>query len=137
MYSKEFWRMVSTATMWMVLGIISVMAVIFSVNLGDNAAVAIVLPLVMGVIGTAFIYGLPEAIDLVRGRQDGQHRAEQQPGKGKRGESDKLMLLMQLMDDDERAAFKETLRRSVLRDARLSDDGELPLSAAYFEDEAR
>ncbi len=50
-------------------------------------------------------------------------------------QTDKLALLMELMDEDERATFKKGLMDQVLRERGLSRDGELPIDAEYFEDD--
>jgi len=50
--------------------------------------------------------------------------------KTKRHRDDKLALLLELMDDDERAAFKETLKQQVLAG---ESDGELPYDAELLE----
>jgi len=58
---------------------------------------------------------------------------QSEAAKRKRGTDDKFSLLMELMDDDERAAFKEALMRRVLADAADSGDGELPYDAESLE----
>lgn len=74
--------------------------------------------------------------------EDGNEKpsASNLPDKLKREDSydQKMRLLMELMDDDERDAFKQTLKEQVInRHSRLSDDlvdGELPFDAESYED---
>jgi hypothetical protein len=51
-------------------------------------------------------------------------------GKTKRESGSKLALLLELMDEDERMAFKESLKQQVLGG---ESDGELPFEAGLLE----
>lgn len=73
---------------------------------------------------------------------DGEAAFEPPKHKPKRGDNQsKYDLLMQLMDEDERAAFKEALQRRVAGNHRFSEDGELSEEDAarlgLFDDEGR
>jgi hypothetical protein len=58
-----------------------------------------------------------------RGQPEASTREKAKRGTG-RSESDNIALLLEMMDADEREEFKNILKRRVLQDARLSDDGE-------------
>lgn len=74
---------------------------------------------------------------------DGSHKSETSDEvltyKAKREDSydSKMRLLMELMDDDEREAFKQTLKDQIInRHTRLDDglvDGELPFDAEEYD----
>jgi hypothetical protein len=49
--------------------------------------------------------------------------------KQKRGSADHLSLLLEMLDEDERAAFKETLKQRMLEQIGAPDEGELPADA--------
>ena len=97
-----------------------------------------VMAVMAGIFGTILIWGIPEFIKLYNFRVASQGLEEtgsQEKAKrdGHSGHSEKLSLLLELMDEDEREAFKEMLRQQVLResdDYDSVDDGELPAAAA-------
>jgi hypothetical protein len=84
------------------------------------------MPLIIGFLVTLVVW--------VGGDSKGQappadyEKAKRQPG----DTNTKLALLLELMDEDEREAFKETLKRRVLDDM-TSGDGELLADAATLE----
>lgn len=90
---------------------------------------------VMGAFfGTLAIWGIPEFMKLYHLKilaQAGEATEKSKRG-GQTRYDDKLALLMDLMDEDERAAFKEALKQRVLHDAHY-DDGELPFASNTLE----
>jgi len=100
----------------------------------DQIIPLVVLAWLGAVFGTLLIWGIPEFLKLYHLKILSQ--AGQSPEKGKRGGQsrydDKLTLLMDLMDEDEREAFKEALKQRVLDDGRY-DDGELPYGSNTLE----
>ncbi len=67
--------------------------------------------------------------------QDGDNNAAPPQEKAKRTAHDKYELLMQLMDDDEREAYKQLLKQQYL--GKVNADGELPFNAELFEEDER
>jgi hypothetical protein len=92
------------------------------------------MPLVAGVglfvalLATFLFWGLPEVTRMYNARLAA--RVDEMPAatKSRRQRGDKLALLLELMDDDEREAFKEALKRRTLDNIGY-DDGELPYSS--------
>lgn len=86
---------------------------------GSETQASITLPLIftvlIGMVTTLLIFALPY-LAAMKLEQD----------KNKRQPADRLALLMELLDEDERAAFKEALQARALDDMRLGGDGELP-----------
>lgn len=133
-------KMAATGAIWVICGLIIIFAVA-DVNSVYTDTV-IVAPLIAALIGTGIIW-MP---DIIRARREGAESL--QAGKSKRrpsGES-RYDLLMQMMDDDEREAFKAALKQRILDDAqyggsRYGEDGELPMDADrlsdFIEDEPR
>lgn len=139
MEDNTMWRMIATSVMWVALGIVSVMGIIFSSNLGDDAALIIGLPLSLALIGTIAIWLGPAIVEVQREKIRAQNGlgVPDMTEKAKRGGLDKYSLLMQMMDEDEREAFKTALKQRMLDDARITDDGEINVDMAYFEDDER
>lgn len=126
-------KMAATALIWIICGLIVIFGVVdVNSNYTDTVIVA---PLIAALIGTGIIW-MP---DIIRASQEGA--SSSQTGKSKRrpsGES-RYDLLMQMMDSDEREAFKAALRQRVLDDAsygrsRYGEDGELPMDANALSD---
>ena len=118
-------KTVATIAAWGMLGLIGMMAVIDNstlsgmwVALGAMAA---------ALVTTFFIWVLSEAVKKPAAGQSGQQRdiSERDVSKAKRQPGDRLSMLLELMDEDEREAFKETLKQRLLDDMSLNDDGEL------------
>ena len=106
--------------------------VVTSVDSVSPSLTAEIIPLIVftalyAVFGTMILWGGPEFARLYRLKMTGQF--EGTSGKAKREDktqrNDKMSLLMDLMDDDELAAFKTTLKQRVMEDMHY-DDGELP-----------
>jgi len=114
---------------WVMMGLISMSVGIVSVDAGMELGLGFVLPILIALVSTIVMWG-----DFGRRGQWARFESDQsEAAKRKRGTDDKFSLLMELMDDDERAAFKEALMRRVLADAADSGDGELPYDAESLE----
>ena len=144
MHIENIVKGIITLVMWALLSVISIGAVIggSSFATSSNVEVMALGPPIIALIGTFIIWVLP---DLVRNehKENIAKLTNKEHSKGKRqsGGSDKLSLLMELMDEDERQAFKETLKQRILEDARLDADGELSygadtLESLFYEDDA-
>ena len=97
---------------------------------------AFAIPIIVAFLGTLIILGRETQLES-RALQSSQ--AEQE--KSKRQANEKLAMLMELMDEDERQAFKARLERQVLAEIGTAGDGELPhgsetLESLMQEDEA-
>lgn len=118
-------KTVATIAAWGMLGLIGMMAVI------DNSSYSgmwVALgAMVTALAATFFIWVLSEAVRKPAVNQPGQQRtaSENDIAKAKRQPGDRLSMLLELMDEDEREAFKETLKQRLLDDMSLNDDGEL------------
>lgn len=126
-------RTIITVVMWLVMGAISFFALASSVFIEDWAVVVLTLvPLVMAVIGTAFVWDVGGSAD-----DEAQHSAQSEKAKRQAGD-DRVRMLLELMDDDEREALKQQLRAQMLRGdsgSRLGQDGELPVNFADLLDD--
>lgn len=115
-------KVVVTGFIWLICLVIS-LAILFSPSI--NAEWVLSLPLGVAFFSTMAIY--------MSDADKAKHQAGHGTGtvtveKAKRDAGDpnetKMRLLLELMDDDERRAFKETLKRQVLQSSHL-DDGEV------------
>lgn len=93
-----------------------------------------IMMMVAAMASTIMIWMLP----IFGNRSEHTEQTQQQePGKAKREGDDRLALLLSLMDDDEREAFKAALKQRVLADVGGPvggpDDGELPYDAESLE----
>lgn len=110
-----------TAILWIAMSVITVVAIANDIR--DPA-------IVMGPLGIAFVmtfvlWVLADVITQPQG-QTPQSRQVETAEKAKRGDSDaRLALLLDMMDADERDAFKEQLKAEILQDMRGGNDGEL------------
>ena len=122
-------KMMSTAFLLAAVTAISFKA--FETGSSDFGGVVIAVGLLaMLLFGMSIIWVAPERMKA----KYGPFGEEQSPEKAKRGSrrEEQLALLMDLMDDEELAAFKETLKRRVLADPAY-DDGELPYRSETLE----
>ena len=88
--------------------------------------------LLVALLATFLFWGLPEVTKIYDARLAARLGEVPTSDKAKRQSGDTLALLLELMDDEEREAFKETLKRRVLEDMGV-DDGELPYAAETLE----
>ena len=136
MHLENIVKGIITLIMWVFLSAISIGAMIESSTFAQagNIEVLALGPLVIALFGTFIIWVLP---DLVRNEHNENiaklTNKEHSKNKRQSSGSDKLSLLMELMDEDERQAFKETLKQRILDDTRLDADGELSYGADTLE----
>ena len=119
-------KMISTIFVWLVMGIIAIVTLTREgLDLIGGVILAVTL-LAMATIVMKTIWGGPGIIGI----RDENGIA----GKSKRGSrrEERLALLLDMLDDQEREAFKEALKRRVLEDADYAD-GELPYSSETIE----
>lgn len=124
-------KLLSTGFIWILCAGIAITALITNqYNYNDSGFLTIMytaVPMLSALAATFMIWVAPE---LARrgGRDAGRREVEDTSYKSKRNTttdvSARLAALMDMMDDDERAAFKESLKRRVLAEQRLYDDGE-------------
>ncbi len=126
-------KLLSTGFIWVLCAGIAITALITSqYNYNDSGFLTIMytaIPLLSALAATFMIWVAPELAR--RGGNDVRQRTREDDStsyKSKRnvanGESARLAALMDMMDEDERAAFKASLKRRVLAEQRLNDDGE-------------
>ncbi|MEQ8675139.1 MAG: hypothetical protein RLP44_20545 [Aggregatilineales bacterium] len=137
----NFWKAVATITVWVICGVIGISVVMFS-N-GGYSWDMIGIPLIAAILATFFMWAVPELVkeDVEKARiAGGQSATEKQKRNATPQGESRLSMLMELMDDDEREAFKHTLKQRILAENRLSDDGEfysgVPLNDLLAEDDA-
>lgn len=131
-------RVIITSIIW--IGCLSI--AITTLITGSNM-IGVIFPLLMAVGGTATIWGSASSKSerrqaLTRDQQDNFYKAKREDAY-----EQKMRLLMEMMDDDEREAFKQALKRQLLnQDSKRGHlvDGELPFDADeydYFESDER
>lgn len=124
MWSNSMAKGIVSIVMWVIVGFISFAAIsdVFGTmnETGGNLVALVLGPLGIGFVTTFFIWVLPELIEAdhkkaaLESKQD-----EEKEEKAKRTGAmsiDKIALLMEMMDEDELADFKQTLKREVLTD---------------------
>jgi hypothetical protein len=116
-----FSRAVVVAAMWFSWGIMGANA--FASGESVNPLI-ILLPLVIVSLFTLVIWMGPSLTSMI----------ERMAEKPKRGSTDSMSALMELMDEDERQEFKQQLKQRMLDNvSRGSVDGELPLDSESLE----
>ena len=113
-------RMAVIIGMWIAVGIGLFSVGIYGAETGRDVGWLFVLPILITVFTTIILSGALPGFWL---RSPGEEKA-------KRQRDDKLALLLELMDEDERMAFKEALKQRVLGS---ESDGELPYSVELLE----
>ena len=127
---EQLGRLLSTGFIWALCAGITITALIVGGEYntdGFQTIMVTVVPMISALLATFMIWVAPELAR--RGQSDSRRRdAPGTSSKNKRtatdSESARLATLMELMDEDERAAFKESLKRRVMNEQRLNDDGE-------------
>lgn len=136
---NTIWRLGVTAWVWVMVTVLGIVSIAIPGGMTSGAVFIVLMGLVAAYASTKAIWGLRDDDDENRVAQ----RREVLGEKRKRGAGDtKAEMLLALLDDDEREAFKRALQAQVLRGAgRLRDDGELddevPLADLLREDEER
>lgn len=111
---------------WIGTGIIAFGIAIYGISTETDVSGLFIMAMVLAAVASAAAWVVPAVV---------ARRIEAQPAgeKAKRGGEDKLSLLLALMDDDERLAFKEALKQRLLDSATGPTDGELPYDAESLE----
>lgn len=118
-------KTVATVAIWGALALIGMMAVI------DNSSVTgmwVALgAMFTALVATFAIWVIAEAVKKPAPRKSSRDISDdlRAAEKAKRQPGDRLSLLLELMDEDERQAFKETLKQRIMDDMRFNDEGEL------------
>lgn len=128
---RDIGRFLLTGFIWAVVGLIGIVAV--NTGVGFGSVVIIALGLTFAYVTTRSLWGL---------ENNNSDDASTSQRKRKRHEiqSEKIDMLMAMMDEDEKTAFKAALKQRLLDSTtRLSDDGEAPvaLSDLLDDDEAQ
>lgn len=122
-------KLIVSTVMWIAVSLISIMSIIFGNNMsGGDVTMAVIAPLVVGLLGTFFIWVAPELNKADVEKHKARQRDRYADEKPKR--MSKMDMLMEMMDEDERRAFKETLKRQMLNNL---SDGELNYDAESLE----
>ena len=129
MWTNAMAKLVVTITMWLILGFISFVAIagegVFNATIRGDVTAMTLGPLILAMMGTAIIWTQHEQ----PAKESGQNISAAQEKAKREGSAlsmDKLAVLMELMDEEERLQFKETLKRGVLSDMGYASDGESP-----------
>lgn len=108
-------RMAVIVGMWVAVGIGLFSAGIYGAETGRDIGWLFALPILVGMFTTIILSGAMPGFSF---RTPGQEKAKRLSAS-----PHKLALLLELMDENERSAFKETLKQRVLDGG---SDGELP-----------
>lgn len=120
--------------LWGFVTIISVVAMGKVDTMPDSYGLVMLGALVVGLLLTAGIWFNEIIGAMFSLRKLDDDKAADEKSKNS-AHARKVALLMDLMDDDERAAFKEALRHRMLNSVPVSSDGELNMDAAFFEED--
>lgn len=115
---QDIGKFLLTLVVWVICGFVAVFPM-FNEGISSGAVMVIVIALIAAVGATSVLWGDGDETDTdIKTAQEKRKRDETMP---------QVDLLLSMMDEDERAAFKDELKRRVLdeRTARLSDDGEV------------
>lgn len=99
------------SVIWFSMGITSI-----GVAVSGKIGPAFFTPLLIAMLATFVFVSLPSILSAVRQQRE---KAKNQP-------QDRAALLLSLLNEDERAAFKAALQQRVLDDLHPDADGELP-----------
>ena len=133
---ENIMKMLSTLAIWAITGTISIFGITSNTNINSDLVWITILPLIIALIATFMIWVAPE---LARADNAAKathlHIGDSEKAKrdASRSDESRLSLLMEMMDDDEREAFKDTLKRRLLDDYRVNEDGELFADSATLE----
>ncbi len=107
------YRMIVIIGMWLAVGISLFSMGIYGAETGHDIGRLFILTILITTVATLVLAGALPGLSFESSEQE----------KAKRRSDDKLSLLMELMDEDERFAFKEVLKQRMLDPG--IDDGEL------------
>ena len=146
--NEAVWKGIITTIIWLISGALS-LAVILSAesNFNGDSLAMMAIPLIVAVAGTFFIWVAGELVKRDRIEAEAKRDLEREERLGNlekekhaTSEGTRMALLLEMMDADERQVFKQSLKRKVLGESRLTTDGELSESTSeylYDEDEQR
>lgn len=132
-----FWKVIMTLGIWLACIILAIVAGDYVTSFSEAmqaGAMALGAPL----LATFFVWGIPAISQRGHPNVEDQHAGREKP-KRRAASEDRMALLMDLMTEDEREAFKQVLKRQILAERRLTDDGEFvmdsaPLGSLLYED---
>ena len=134
---ENIMKMLSTLAIWAITGTVSIASVFGSTSLSGSSIVPIVIaPLVIALFATFFIWVAPELARADTAKKSSHlysGDSEKAKRQATRNDDSRLSLLMEMMDEGEREAFKDTLKRRLLDDYRVNEDGELFADSATLE----
>lgn len=110
---KSAERMGLLATIWFSMALVGI-----GIATGSDTPELLIIPITVALLLTVVMVLIPDIIGALATERE----------KAKRQPQNKLSLLMDLMDEDERAAFKQALMQRVLDDMTATSDSELPAS---------
>ena len=146
--NEAVWKGIITTIIWLISGALS-LAVILSAesNFNGDSLAMMAIPLIVAAGGTFFIWVAAELVKKDRIEAEAKRDLEREERLGNlekekhaTSEGTRMALLLEMMDADERRVFKQSLKRKVLGESRLTTDGELSQSTSEYlhdEDEQR
>lgn len=117
-----------SVTIWIATAIICFGIAIYGAVTTYDVKVLFALCMMIAIAATGAVWTLP-----IFEERSGTADLTPEQDKAKRQPADKLALLMELMDEAEREAFKEALKQRVLEEAGSRSDGELPYDLETLE----
>ena len=131
MRSEDFWKAVATISIWVICGAIAITTVLASNSNYTWEMTGI--PFIAAIFPTFVMWAVPYLVnsDIEKARIEKQFSSgnvnndDDKLKNQRRSVSNRTSLLLELMDEDEREEFKRMLKRRVLQERRLTDDGEL------------
>lgn len=108
---KSAERMGLLATIWFSMALVGI-----GIATGSDTPELMIIPITVALLLTVVMVLIPDMLAALTAER----------AKGKRQPQDKLSMLMDILDEDERAAFKDLLKQRVLEDMGRAADGELP-----------
>lgn len=117
---SDIHKTIVTVSIWIAVGLIDFGVALSNIEQGNALGWPFMLPLIIALIGTIFIWTVPAILERRAGTtQHSEHKAKRDSGA-------MMAVLMELMDEDERIVFKQKLQQRLLRDVGYIDDGEIP-----------
>lgn len=114
------WKALAIIAIWLLCSLIAIASTIDTAYTWEMTGI----PLIVALMATFILYGIPALQD-----QDEAQQSHHDISKQKRTAQDdpRMALLLDMMDDNEREAFKERLQKQLLGEAHqpTGDDGEL------------
>jgi hypothetical protein len=117
---SDIHKTIVTVSIWIAVGLIDFGVALSNIEQGNALGWPFMLPLIIALLGTVFIWTVPA---LLERRVGVSHHSE---SKSKRDSGAMMAVLMELMDEDERAVLKQKLQQRLMRDVGYINDGEIP-----------